>query len=154
MDIKKIKDILELVKGTDVTNITITENESTISISREILNSSKIKSQTSTIKDFSITNPDIEESSKENSQENFEDLHIITSPIIGTFYTAPNPQSKNFVHENKKINKKDTLCIIEAMKVMNHIESEVSGTIKEIFVKNGSPVEYGQKLFSIRLKKK
>ena len=76
-------------------------------------------------------------------------LHIVTSPMVGTFYRAPNPASPPFVETGEPVKKKQTLCIIEAMKLMNEIESEVEGVVKEIFIENAKPVEFGQRLFSI-----
>jgi acetyl-CoA carboxylase biotin carboxyl carrier protein len=80
-----------------------------------------------------------------------ESLHIITSPIVGTFYRLPSPTADPFVKIGDNIEKGRTLCIIEAMKLMNEITAEVSGTVVKIFVENGQPVEYGQPLFGIRL---
>jgi acetyl-CoA carboxylase biotin carboxyl carrier protein len=78
-------------------------------------------------------------------------LHIITSPIVGTFYRAPNPEAEMFVNVGDHITKGKVLCIVEAMKLMNEIESEVDGTIVKIFPQNGQPIEYGEKLFAVRL---
>jgi acetyl-CoA carboxylase biotin carboxyl carrier protein len=78
-------------------------------------------------------------------------FHYITSPMVGTFYRAPDPASPPFVDIDDEVKKSQTLCIIEAMKLMNEIESDTDGIIKEIFVENGKPVEYGQKLFAIQL---
>ncbi len=77
-------------------------------------------------------------------------LHYVTSPMVGTFYRAPDPTSPPFVDIGDEVKKNQTLCIIEAMKLMNEIESEVDGVVEEIFAENGKPVEYGQKLFAIR----
>ena len=76
-------------------------------------------------------------------------LHHITSPMVGTFYRAPTPNAPPFVEVGEQVKKKQTLCIVEAMKLMNEIESDADGVVKEILVENGKPVEYGQKLFSI-----
>ncbi|MBN2200125.1 MAG: acetyl-CoA carboxylase biotin carboxyl carrier protein [Candidatus Aminicenantes bacterium] len=76
-------------------------------------------------------------------------LHFVTSPMVGTFYRAPNPTSPPFVEAGEPVKKKQMLCIIEAMKLMNEIECDVDGVVKEIFVENAKPVEFGQKLFSI-----
>lgn len=80
-----------------------------------------------------------------------ENLHIITSPIVGTFYRSPSPTADPFVKIGDNIEKGSTICIIEAMKLMNEITSEVSGTVARILVENGQPVEYGQPLFGIKL---
>jgi acetyl-CoA carboxylase biotin carboxyl carrier protein len=76
-------------------------------------------------------------------------IHFVTSPIVGTFYRSPSPTSPPFVDVGDPVKKKQTLCIVEAMKLMNEIECDIDGTIREIFVENGKPVEYGQKLFAI-----
>ena len=74
---------------------------------------------------------------------------IVKSPMVGTFYRSPNPESPAFTDPGKTVKVGDTLCIIEAMKLMNEIESEFAGTVREILVENGQPVEYGQPLFVI-----
>ena len=77
-------------------------------------------------------------------------LHIITSPIVGTFYRSPSPESGPFVNVGDRITKGKVLCIIEAMKLMNEIESDVDGVIAKIYPSNGQPVEYGEKLFAVK----
>ena len=79
-----------------------------------------------------------------------EKLHIITSPIVGTFYRAPSPTSDSFVKLGDPVEVGKTLCIIEAMKLMNEIQSDAMGTVAKIFVENGQPVEYGQPLFGLK----
>ena len=79
-----------------------------------------------------------------------DQFHYITSPMVGTFYRAPDPASPAFVEIGEEVKKSQTLCIIEAMKLMNGIESDMDGVVAEIYVENGKPVEYGQRLFSIR----
>jgi acetyl-CoA carboxylase biotin carboxyl carrier protein len=84
--------------------------------------------------------------------EEREDLEYVASPMVGTFYRSPDPSSAVFVEKGESVTKNQTLCIIEAMKLMNEIEADVDGVVEEIFVKNGKPVEYGQKLFAIKSK--
>src|SRR6266568_3480936 len=79
-----------------------------------------------------------------------EDLHLVKSPIVGTFYESPSPGAEAFVKVGAHIETGQALCIVEAMKLMNEIESDVSGEVIRIFVENGQPVEYGQPLFGIR----
>jgi acetyl-CoA carboxylase biotin carboxyl carrier protein len=83
-----------------------------------------------------------------------EDLHLVKSPIVGTYYESPSPGSEAFVKIGAHVDSGQTLCIVEAMKLMNEIESEVSGEVLRIFVDNGQPVEYGQPLFGIRPSRK
>ena len=77
-------------------------------------------------------------------------LHKITSPIVGTFYRSPGPDKDSYVSEGSKVSPETTVCIVEAMKLMNEIQAEVSGEVVKIYVENGQPVEYGQPLFGIR----
>ena len=83
-----------------------------------------------------------------------EDLHLVKSPIVGTYYESPSPGSEPFVKVGGHIETGQTLCIVEAMKLMNEIESDMSGEVMRIFVENGQPVEYGQPLFGIRPSRK
>ncbi|MFN7941704.1 MAG: acetyl-CoA carboxylase biotin carboxyl carrier protein [Thermoanaerobaculia bacterium] len=78
-------------------------------------------------------------------------VHVVTSPIVGTFYGAPNPEAPAFVQVGDRVRKGQVLCIVEAMKLMNEIESDVAGVVVEIFPKNSQPVEFGEPLFGIRL---
>jgi acetyl-CoA carboxylase biotin carboxyl carrier protein len=80
-----------------------------------------------------------------------EALHIVTSPIVGTFYRSPSPTADAFVNLGDQVSAGQTLCIIEAMKLMNEIQADASGTVAKIFVENGQPVEYGQSLFGLKV---
>ncbi len=80
-----------------------------------------------------------------------ENVHVITSPIVGTFYRSPSPESDAFAEVGQRIGKGKILCIIESMKLMNEIESDVEGEVVAVYPRNGQPVEYGEKLFAIRL---
>jgi acetyl-CoA carboxylase biotin carboxyl carrier protein len=79
-----------------------------------------------------------------------ENVHVITSPIVGTFYRSPSPESDPFAEIGQRVAPGKVLCIIESMKLMNEIESDVAGEILEVFPSNGAPVEYGERLFAIR----
>ena len=83
-----------------------------------------------------------------------DDLHLVTSPIVGTFYGAPSPGADSFVKVGSHVESGQTLCIVEAMKLMNEIESDVSGEVIRVYVESGQPVEYGQPLFGIRPSRK
>lgn len=86
--------------------------------------------------------------------ESSADLHVIKSPIVGTFYSAPSPGANSFVRIGDHVNAGQVLCIIEAMKLMNEIEADVAGEVMRIFVENGQPVEYGEPLFAIHPSRK
>lgn len=94
------------------------------------------------------------ESSPEPDTRGGEDLFLVKSPIVGTFYGSPSPGAEPFVKVGSYVEAGQTLCIVEAMKLMNEIESETSGEVLRIFVENGQPVEYGQPLFGIRPSRK
>jgi len=147
IDYKEIKKLIDLTKKKNLSNFEIEVEGLKIKISQPI---SKIQI---------IENaPAVSESSESGQQPEppktklNDDLHYITSPMVGTFYRAPDPSSPPFADTGDSVNKNQTLCIIEAMKLMNEIESDIDGTIEKIFIKNGKPVEYGQKLFSIKTK--
>jgi acetyl-CoA carboxylase biotin carboxyl carrier protein len=80
-----------------------------------------------------------------------EEVHLVVSPIVGTFYRAPSPEADPFAEVGERVSKGKVLCIIESMKLMNEIESDVEGEIVAVYARNGQPVEYGEKLFGIRL---
>jgi acetyl-CoA carboxylase biotin carboxyl carrier protein len=94
------------------------------------------------------------ETAPETDLRGGEDLFLVKSPIVGTFYASPSPGAEAFVKIGSHVDSGSTLCIIEAMKLMNEIESEVSGEVLRIFAENGQPVEYGQPLFGIRPSRK
>lgn len=99
-----------------------------------------------------ITQPDtIEKPLVKINTEEHTDLFEIKSPMVGTFYRAPSPEASPFVEVGQSIRKGQVLCIIEAMKLMNQIESEVNGTIEKLLVENGKPVEFGQPLFLVKI---
>jgi acetyl-CoA carboxylase biotin carboxyl carrier protein len=98
--------------------------------------------------------PPSAESSAEAELRGGEDLFLVKSPIVGTFYASPSPGAEAFVKVGMHVDSGQTLCIVEAMKLMNEIESEVSGEVLRIFAENGQPVEYGQPLFGIRPSRK
>ena len=91
------------------------------------------------------------EQKAKDDEESEAGLHIITSPIVGTFYRSPSPEAPPFVNVGDKISKGKVLCIIEAMKLMNEIESDIDGVIAKIYPQNGQPVEYGEKLFAVKV---
>ena len=93
----------------------------------------------------------IEAAAKKAEEDSEAGLHIITSPIVGTFYRQPNPESDVFVNVGDHITRSKVLCIIEAMKLMNEIESDVEGTLVKIYPQNGQPIEYGEKLFAVKV---
>ena len=93
---------------------------------------------------------EMEETASQAGSETDDDLHYVTSPIVGTFYRAPNPDADPYVTVGDLVKEGQTLCIVEAMKLMNEIECEVPGTVVKVFPENAQPVEYGERLFAVR----
>jgi acetyl-CoA carboxylase biotin carboxyl carrier protein len=148
IDYKEIIKLIDLLEERNLAEFELEVEGFKIKISR-------VKPQTATQKSSSPPGPSPEDEA--NSvfpepvpKEGNNNLHFITSPIVGTFYRAPDPSSPPFVDIGDTVKKNQTLCIIEAMKLMNEIESDVEGILEEIFVENGKPVEYGKRLFAIR----
>ena len=138
IDKKIIKELNEYLEEFNLTEIEITEKDTKIKVSKNIGSGVNQPSMVS-------YNPPIEKSTLENNQSIKNGIEV-KSPIIGTAYHAPEPGAKKFVEVGKKIKKGDTIIIVEAMKTMNHIPSPFDGTIKEICVEDGQPVEFGQKI--------
>ena len=145
MDIRKVKKLIELLEESGIAEIEIHEGEESVRISR---------GQTASVQTAVLAPPPIAAAPAVNAQTLPQSLptessNHITSPMVGTFYVAASPESVPFVAVGQTIDIGDTLCIIEAMKIMNPIEAEVAGTVVAIIAQNGSPVEYGQPLFLI-----
>ena len=138
MDIRKVKKLIELLEASDIAEIEIHEGEESVRISR------RLPSPPPPVAVAAAPAAEAEE-----KQEPELEGHITHSPMVGTFYRAPNPGAKPFVNEGQSVSAGDTLCIIEAMKILNQIESDKSGVVKRILVENGQPVEYNQPLFII-----
>ena len=172
MKLKEIKELIELVNDKGFAEFEIKERGFRLRISQfkeptphhlqpasaPIIISSAIPGASEIVP--SVQRPLIEKESADiagsapsgdvGSGDSQPDLHIIKSPIVGTFYSAPSPTSEPFVRTGDHIDPDTVVCIIEAMKLMNEIQAEVSGDIVRIYVENGQPVEYGQALFGIR----
>ncbi len=146
MDIRKIKKLIEIIEESDIAEFEITEGEESIRISRY---SDKAMVAAPVPVAPIAAAPVIEESSTKPPSAEEHEGHIVTSPMVGTFYASASPGSKAFVSVGQKVGEGDTLCIIEAMKILNQIEAETSGTITKILVENAQAVEYGQPLFVI-----
>lgn len=150
MDIRKVKKLIELLDESGIAEIEIKEGEESVRISRYPANVSAPAMLAPMPAAAPVaTAPGPTAAPPAAAAEPEEDGHCITTPMVGTYYSAPSPGSPDFVQIGDRVNEGDTLCIIEAMKMMNQIEADVSGTIKSIRVQNGEPVEYGQILFVI-----
>ncbi len=146
MDIRKIKKLIELVNESDVTELEIREGEESVRINRQGCGvAAPVVAAPAPV--IAAPNPAAGDASA--AAEAQPDGHRVKSPIVGTFYRASSPTSSAFVEIGQSVRVGDTLCIVEAMKILNQIESDQSGTIIDILVENGQPVEYNQPLFVI-----
>jgi acetyl-CoA carboxylase biotin carboxyl carrier protein len=155
MDIRKVKKLIELLDESGIAEIEITEGEDSVRISRHAPHlptaSVALPVAPAPVHAQAVaTAPVVAETpSPAPAVEAEEEGYAVTTPMVGTYYSAASPGSPQFVQVGDRVSEGDTLCIIEAMKMMNQIEAEVAGTIKSIRVQNGDPVEYGQILFVI-----
>ena len=130
---KIIEELVSYLKEFSLSEIEYAEGTTKVKVSRSMNNSSTISAEVK----------------KKQSAINYNSTHV-TSPIVGTAYLAPDPSSKKFVEVGQKIKKGQTVMIVEAMKTMNHVPSTQDGTVSEILVKDGQPVEFGQPLISVK----
>ena len=153
MDIRKVKKLIELLDESGIAEIEICEGEDSVRISRyatgmapsPMIAAPAPAPLAAPAVPAAAAAPPIEAAPAEVE----DDGYTVTAPMVGTFYSATSPGTAPFVQVGDQINEGDILCIVEAMKMMNQIEAEISGTIKAIKVQNGEPVEYGQTLFVI-----
>jgi len=148
MDIRKVKKLIELLEESDVAEIEIHEGEESVRISRT-------SSLAPIMAGAPLAAPGVAASPASAGGETAATTkpeiegHIIRSPMVGTFYRAPSPGAKPFVVEGQAVTNGETLCIIEAMKILNQIECDTAGKVLEILVENAQPVEYNEPLFVI-----
>ncbi len=160
MDIRKVKKLIEMLEESNLNEIEIKEGEEAVKLVKSNPVPSNFISSTPAIiseptQQSPITKPSAPLSEATVTQEISQTSDVLesgnkmNSPMVGTFYSAPNPESEPFVKVGDQINEGDVLCIIEAMKMMNEVKSEFSGTVKQILVDNAEPVEFDQTLFII-----
>ncbi|ULJ69968.1 acetyl-CoA carboxylase biotin carboxyl carrier protein [Wielerella bovis] len=156
MDLRKLQKLIELVEGSGIAELEITEGEEKVRITRSVAAPAQpVYTPPPVIQAAHIPTPQTAPvaapvQATASSTPATRDLsNAQKSPMVGTFYRSPNPTAPAFVEVGKTVKAGDTLCIIEAMKLMNEIEAEKSGVIKEILVENGTPVEFGEPLFII-----
>ena len=153
MDIRKVKKLIELLDESGIAEIEITEGEESVRISRHSTSvAAPAPVYAAPPPPVATPPPQAAEAPAPSAAPAAADEsegYDVNAPMVGTFYSAATPGAAAFVQVGDQVNEGDTLCIIEAMKMMNQIEAEVSGVIKSIRVQNGDPVEYGQTLFVI-----
>ena len=148
MDVRKIKKLIELLEESALTEIEISEGEESIRLSR----SSPLdpaESTTAIPLPARLTETPTPLPKPAATVEDLPDTVPVVSPMVGTFYAAPNPESSPYVKKGSEVALGDTLCVIEAMKIFNHVEAECSGVIRKILKNSGDPVEFGETLFLI-----
>ena len=149
MDIRKVKKLIELLEESGVAEIEIHEGEESVRISRYSPNAPLAVQAAAPPPAPAAVAPPVEPVAAQPAEISVPEGHTVDSPMVGTFYRAPTPGVKAFVEVGQQVSEGDTLCIIEAMKMLNQIEADKSGTIAAILVDNAEPVEYGQALFVI-----
>ena len=154
MDIRKVKKLIDLLDTSNVDEIEIHEGEESVRISRHrpaapLTAGLAIPAPAAEVSVRREAPAAAAEPGAEDGGEQLPAGHIITSPMVGTFYQAPSPGAKPFVDVGQRVQVGDTVCIIEAMKMLNQIEADHAGVIGAMLVENGQPVEYGQPLFVI-----
>ena len=148
MDIRKVKKLIELLEQSGMAEIEIKEGEESVKISR--FGNAPLITPTVSQQPAVMVNPSQVESTTASNKGTEASGNLISSPMVGTYYSAPSPSAKPFVTVGQHVNKGDTVGIIEAMKIMNQIEADHSGTVIEILVKDGEAVEFGQALIVIQ----
>ncbi len=158
MNVREIKDIMAAFAKNELTELTLEKEGFSLNLKKEqpVIQQTVMPVQQAPVAQLPQPVPVQQEQPAPQSDVKSEDeidesnLIIVNSPIIGTFYRASNPDAKPYVNVGDNVSKGQVLCIIEAMKIMNEIESEVEGTIVKIYAKNAEAVEFGQKLFAIK----
>ena len=151
MDLRKLKKLIDLVEESGIAEIEVTEGEEKVRITRTIAAAAPVYAAPAPAAAAPVAAPAAAPAAAAPAAAPAaRDLsNAQKSPMVGTFYRAPGPNAAAFVEVGQQVKAGDTLCIIEAMKLMNEIEAEKSGVVKEILVENGTPVEYGEPLFII-----
>jgi acetyl-CoA carboxylase biotin carboxyl carrier protein len=149
MDLRKLKKLIDLVEASGIAEPEITEGEEKVRIAKSIAGAPMMMAPPQVVHAAAVPTAPTTAAAAAPTEDAVPEGHVVRSPMVGTFYRAPAPGSKNFVEVGQSVNAGDTLCIIEAMKLLNEIEADQGGVIKAILVENGQPVEYGEPLFVI-----
>ena len=149
MDIRKVKKLIELLEESGIAEIEINEGEESVRISRYGANAQMAAPMQQYAAPVAAPAAAPAAEAESTPSEPAISGHTVDSPMVGTFYTASAPGTPDFVKVGDSVNQGDTVCIIEAMKILNQIEADKSGTVKAILVENGQPVEFGQPLIVI-----
>ena len=149
MDLRKLKTLIELVENSGIAELELTEGEEHVRISRNMAPSQQFYSSAPQQHFMSNAPSAPAPAAAAAAEPAVPEGHVVKSPMVGSFYRAPSPGANSFVDIGQSVNAGDTLCIIEAMKLLNEIETDKGGIVKAILVENGQAVEFGQPLFII-----
>ena len=149
MDLRKLKKLIDLVQESGIAELEITEGEEKVKIVKGgavmVAAAPMMAAPALPVAARPVAAPAAGAAPAESAAP--QEGHVVKAPMVGTFYRSPSPDAKPFVEVGQAVKEGDTICIIEAMKLMNEIEADASGAVKAILVENGQPVEYGQPLF-------
>ncbi len=150
MDLRKLKKLIDLVQESGIAELEVTEGEEKVRIARIGQGASYMPAPQQTLVHMpaQAAGAPAAPAAAAPVEEKIEG-HVVKSPMVGTFYRAPSPGAKTFVEVGDTVSPGDTLCIIEAMKLLNEIEADHGGVVKQVYAENGQPVEYGEPLFLI-----
>lgn len=148
MDLRKLKTLIELVESSGIAELEVSEGEERVRITRTVA-SAQQQAYTPAPQQIIAAAPVAVAAAPITAAPAAAEGHVVKSPMVGTFYRSASPGAKAFVDVGQSVNNGDTLCIIEAMKLLNEIDADAGGVIKAILVENGQPVEFGQPLFII-----
>ena len=153
MDLRKLKKLIDLVEESGIAELEVTEGEEKVRITRGLMSTQmQAIPQMMTVPAAPAAAAPTAAPVLPVATETNDLTNAVKSPMVGTFYSAPSPASPSFVEVGQTVNVGDTLCIIEAMKLMNEVQAEVEGTIVEVLIKNEEMAEYGQPLFKVKCK--
>ena len=147
MDLRKLKKLIDLVQESGIAELEITEGEEKVKIVKGGAVTMTAVPQVAIAAAPAAVAAPATAAGAPTEPEPGQEGHVVKAPMVGTFYRSPSPDAKAFVEVGQAVKEGDTICIIEAMKLMNEIEADASGVVKAILVENGQPVEYGQPLF-------
>ena|SRR5205085_4837553 len=147
MDLRKLKKLIDLVQESGIAELEITEGEEKVKIVKGGVVSMAAAPTVMAVPAAPAPSAAAPAAALATPPAEGQEGHVVKAPMVGTFYRSPSPDAKAFVEVGQAVKEGETICIIEAMKLMNEIEADASGSVKAILVENGQPVEYGQPLF-------
>lgn len=149
MDLRKLKKLIDLVQESGISELEVTEGEEKVRIAKHMAAPMQAQQYMVPMQAAPASAPAATSSVNLDEEDELPEGHVVKAPMVGTFYRSPSPGAGPFVEVGQAVKQGETLCIIEAMKLLNEIEADASGVVKAILIENGEPVEYGEPLFVI-----